>query len=237
MKDLYVFCEGATEQGFVNQVLRPHLYPLGFTNVPTIQVAFSKHHGVVKRGGVRAYGPVRKDILNHTKQRGTSPGVFYTTMIDLYGLPMDFPGRQSNVRDTEDPIPYVEALEAAFGIDIGDRRFIPYLQLHEYETLLFSDPNAFAATFENAEPAIAQLHSIAGSVSSVELIDDGEESAPSKRIIQHLPAYKGRKSSAGPDVAERIGLAVLRAKCLHFDSWIRRLEALEPLPPSTPLPV
>ena len=117
MKELYVFCEGQTEQNFCKQVLAPHLYTHGYTHVATIRVAFSRHKGIVYRGGVLKYEPVRKDILNTMKGRGEA-WVYFTTMLDLYRLPNDFPGKNEYVRIANDPAPYVEALEAAWAADI-----------------------------------------------------------------------------------------------------------------------
>ena len=59
-----------------------------------------------------------------------------------------------------------------------------------------------------------------------DMIDDGIETAPSKRIAAEIPAYASVKASAGPLVAERIGLQTMRAKCCHFGEWIRKLEVL-----------
>ena len=61
---------------------------------------------------------------------------------------------------------------------------------------------------------------------TVEHINDGEQTAPSKRIIRVLPAYEGRKTTAGPDIAEVIGLVKLREKCPHFDNWLKAIERL-----------
>jgi hypothetical protein len=225
VKTLYVFCEGLTEQGFCNRVLAPHLYTVGFLHVPTIRVAFSRHHGVVHRGGVGRYEPLRRDIL-HTLKSRRDRDVFFTSMLDLYRLPRDFPGRTENTRNPDDPRPYIEALEAAFGNDISDLRFVPHLQLHEYETLLYADPEAFRVSFDDCEKAIAALKEIVAAFPTIEHINDGDPTAPSKRIIELLPAYEGLKATAGPDIAELIGLPVLRAKCPHFDAWITRLENL-----------
>jgi hypothetical protein len=123
-------------------------------------------------------------------------------------------------------MPYVEALEEAFRSDISDERFMPYLQLHEYETLIFADPEAMVPWFDDCHKAVARMKAIAASFSSIEQIDDGEATAPSKRIIELLPAYSGRKAVAGPQIAERIGMRVLREKCRHFDAWISKLEGL-----------
>jgi hypothetical protein len=226
MRQLYVFCEGKTEQGFCNQVLRPHLFPQYDGRIATSWIAHSKHHGRVSHGGVPAsYITMRRDIVNTLNSRH-EPNEFFTTMIDLYALPRDFPGKDNHIRDPSNPTPYIEALEKAFGDDIADRRFIPYLQLHEYETLLFADPDAFQIGFENCDREVEQLKAIAASVSNIEHINDGYLTAPSKRINEVIPGYKGRKASAGPDIAEYSGLDIIRAKCPHFDSWLSRLELL-----------
>jgi hypothetical protein len=225
VKTLYVFCEGPTEQGFCKQVLVPHLYSVGFLHVPTIRVAYSWKGGVAHRGGVGRYEPLRKDILNNLKKR-RGKDVHFTTLLDLYGLPSDFPGKDRNVRNANDPTPYVLALEAAFGQDIGDPRFLPYLQLHEYETLLYSDLDAFAIAFENCQNAVEQLKDDVKDFPTIEHINDSQRTAPSKRIIRVLPNYKGRKAVAGPDIAEYIGLARLREKCPHFDAWLKAIEQL-----------
>lgn len=225
MKEIYAFCEGPTEQGFCRQVLSPHLFPGGDGCIHTVKIAHSKHHGKVSRGGVGKYASLRRDIQNTLKQRG-SPDVYFTSLIDLYALPGDFPGRESQTRNPSDPWPYASALEKAFGDDIGDMRFVPHVQLHEYETLLFADPDAFRISFESCDDAVQKLKDIAASHASIEQINDGRGTAPSKRIIDLLPRYDGLKPSAGPDIAAFIGMPVLRAKCRHFDAWVTRLENL-----------
>ena len=152
--------------------------------------------------------------------------MYFTTMIDLYGLPNDFPGKADITRNPNNPRQYCEVLEKAFGGDIEDRRFIPYLQLHEYETLLYSDPDAFTVSFDECDAAIAGLKGIAAEFKDIERINDSEATAPSKRIIGLLDVYGGMKPTAGPDIAEYIGLAKLRELCSHFSDWIGRLEAL-----------
>ena len=61
---------------------------------------------------------------------------------------------------------------------------------------------------------------------SPELIDDGSQTSPSKRIVAEIPEYDGMKVSAGPIVAERIGLPTLRAKCKHFNAWLDQIGSL-----------
>ena len=122
------------------------------------------------------------------------------------------------------PVQRVEFLEQAFADDISDRRFLPYLQLHEYEAYLFSDPGWFGFFYDHRESQIANFQAIANSYATPELINDGEQTAPSKRILTQFPDYA--KAFTGPRMAELIGLDVIRAKCPHFNAWLTRLEKL-----------
>ena len=223
MRELYVFCEGATEQGFCKQVFQRHFLQFDCC-IHAIRIAHSRHHGVIDRGGIGKYETLRFDIQSTIKSRKQNQGVYFTTMIDLYGLPGDFPGRSDQVRNPQNPRPYCEALEQAFAAEIGDDRFVPHLQLHEYETLLYSDPDAFEISFDDCDGAIAGLKKIVAEFQEIERIDDGELTAPSKRIIGLFDAYEGMKVIAGPDIAEYIGLAKLRDHCPHFGDWVHRLE-------------
>jgi len=225
MKQLNVFCEGPTEQGFCVQVLQPHLFPRGDGLIHTLAVGEKDHLHVYGIGRRSKYDRVRKFMHNVIKQR-EGKNVYFTSLFDLYALPNDFPGVATNVRNSADPTPYVLALEEAFRQDVDYYRFVPYLQLHEYETMLFADPEMFRISFENCESEIQQLKTIAASEPSIELIDDGQHTAPSKRIIDTIPEYRGRKTTAGPDIAEAIGITAIRAKCPHVDAWIVQLENL-----------
>lgn len=225
MKCINVFCEGQTEQGFCAQVLQPHLFPNGDGQVFTLAVGEKDYRHIYGIGG-RKYHKIRKFILNTIKHRA-KPNVYFTTLFDLYALPSDFPCMNTTARNPADPAPYVRTLEEAFGADINSFHFLPHLQLHEYETILFSDPDAFAISFENCADAVEQLKTVAASFPSIEHINDGKQTAPSKRIISVLPEYDGRKASAGPDIAEYIGVPAIRRKCPHFDFWLSQLENLQ----------
>jgi hypothetical protein len=225
MARLYFFVEGQTEQTFADTVLKPHLANLEVYMHGPILVAHCRKRGSVHRGGGRNYVPMRNDILRFLKQE-KGDDVFFTTMIDLYGLQANFPGIEEAEKFRSDPQLRVNSLEAACAEDIGDPRFVPYLQLHEFEGLLFSDPSHFRVAYTNSGAQIAILKAIADTVSTPELINDGFTTAPSKRIIAVFPDYKGAKRIVGPQVAESIGLNEIRSKCPHFDDWITKLENL-----------
>jgi hypothetical protein len=225
MARLYLFAEGATEQTFADTLLKPHLANLTVYLHPPVLIAHAKKKGKVHRGGSRKYLPMKNDILRFLKQE-KGGDVFFTTMIDLYGIHAQFPGLSEAEKLRHMPAKRVEALEEAFAKDIGDERFLPYIQLHEFEAYLFSDPTKLRDFYEHHEKQIAALKAIADAHATPELIDDGQHSAPSKRIVAELPDYEDAKSVIGPQVAELIGLNVIRGKCPHFATWLSRLEKL-----------
>lgn len=149
----------------------------------------------------------------------------FTTRMDFYALPNDFPEYEQALRHT-DPFQAVADLERAFKDDIDHHHFIPYIQLHEFEALLFCDPLQFEHLYLDQAREIQNLVSIAKQFQTPEHIDRGQETAPSKRIITQIPEYESQKAFAGSIVAEAIGLDVLRSKCAHFNDWISDIENL-----------
>jgi len=225
MPRLYLFAEGTTELTFADTVIKPHLANFGVYLHPPVLIAHARKKGRVHRGGGRKYIPMKNDIIRFLAQE-KGEDVFFTTMIDLYAIHADFPGLTEAEKLRHTPYTRVEALEQAFLDDIGDGRFVPYIQLHEYEAYLFSDPAWFGYFYDHHSRQIAAIKAIADNHDSPELIDDGPNSAPSKRIIAELPDYEDAKAAIGPQVAELIGLDVIRGKCPHFAAWVSRLEML-----------
>lgn len=206
-------------------MLKSHLANLGLYLQPPVLIAHARKKGRVHRGGGRKYVPMKNDIQRFLAQE-KGEDVFFTTMIDLYAIHIEFPGLTEAEKLRHIPPRRVEALEQAFAKDINDNRFIPYIQLHEYEAYLFSDPTWFRFFYDRHEKQIASLKAIADGYTTPELIDDGQLSAPSKRIIAEFPDYEDAKPTVGPQVAELIGLDMIRSKCPHFAAWLSRLENL-----------
>ncbi len=225
MARLYLFVEGSTEQTFANTVLSPHLAALGVFLQPAVQIAHARRRGIPHRGGGRKYLPMRNDIERFTKQEKDND-VYFSTIIDLYALAPEFPGLNEAEKFRHDPYQRVRSLQDAWQADLPDRRFIPFIVLHEFEAYLFSKPEEFSLFYPEGISQVANLREIADSVQSPELINDGQHTAPSKRIIGAFPDYGRSKAAIGPQVADLIGLKLIRYCCPHFDSWIKRLESL-----------
>lgn len=225
MVRLYLFAEGQTEQTFADTLIKPHLAQHEVFMHPPRLIAHAKKKGHVHRGGGRNYAPMKNDILRSLKQ-DRNPDVFFTTMIDLYAIHPDFPGLAESESLRQNPTKRVEFLEQCFTKDINDHRFIPYIQLHEYEAYLFADPTCFEYLYDHHTKEIEALKAIADQYQTPELINDGLQTAPSKRIITQFPDYRKSKHAFGSQLAELIGLQVIRSRCHHFNAWLSRLESL-----------
>lgn len=210
--ELSVLCEGATEYNFVTLVLAPHLR--GFQ-------VFARP--VNLGGGVKKFDRFRRSMkLEVGRARGHR---YFTTMIDLYALP-EFPGdrRADGLRGVD----RAQRIEAAMAEEFNSPNFLPYIQVHEFEALMFVDLEVLPAAFPDdrkVQGAPALLRQAVGSLAPEEINDD-PATAPSKRLIRVIPTYGQFKSVVGPELARQIGLPRLRKDCPHFDAWVGRLEQL-----------
>jgi hypothetical protein len=217
---LHAVVEGQTEETFVNNVLSPELGAQEiFVDVHRVTTGRLKRN--VFRGGISKYGQLKTDLDLWMKQ-DQNPDAWFTTMIDFYALPPDFPGYDNCMR-RGDAVKRVECIEEQMLSDLSShRRFIPYIQLHEFEALLFSEPQKFEVAFPDRPRVTQKLTEIRNEFPTPEHINDGPDLAPSKRILSLLPGY--RKPVAGLQVIQQIGLAKLRRECAHFNSWIAKIE-------------
>ena len=224
MKRLHITAEGQTEESFVNNTLKQHLASHG-VYADVRRVLTGKKHGKLYRGGMTNYAKAKNDIVRWLKEEQGNGDVAFSTMFDLYALPEDFPGF-AEAKRLNNPYQKVAAIEEAFARDIDDYRFIPYIQLHEFEALLFVNPQLFEIEYFDTPEAIDELQKIAEKFANPELIDQGPETAPSKRIIKVLPDYENNKPAVGSMIAHEIGIDELRKACAHFNEWLAKLEQL-----------
>jgi hypothetical protein len=229
MVRLYFYVEGQTEQGYAARVLRPHLAGFGVQVMGAVLAASGRKHGHVSRGGGRRYQPMRKNLGNLLRQDARADARF-TTMFDLYALHDGFPGWDEAEKQRHIPRERVLTLERAFAADVGDHRFIPHIQLHEFETILLCQPSHFALVYEDSGAGIAALQAAVAAATSPELVNDAETTAPSKRIISQFPQYNGQKTTIGVELAHCVGIDTTRSLCAHFDRWLKTLESLGPSP-------
>ncbi|SEF49144.1 DUF4276 family protein [Nitrosomonas ureae] len=215
---LYITVEGQSERKFADDVLQPYFASFSI-EVKTRVVLTNRKLG--KRGGILDFEKIRNDLLR-LMHEDYKPEARFTTMIDLYALPHEFPGWEDAQKKML-PMERVQILESALKKEMGDQRFLPYIQLHEFETLLYCDLMQLQQRISGTETAFAALSKEVKHLNP-EDINEGRETAPSKRIIKHVPIYERLKVRVGAPAATAIGLPILRNKCPHFNSWISQLE-------------
>ena len=222
MSQVYVICEGQTELSFVTEVLSPYLAAQQMYLTPS-EIGTS-----AKKGGNVTYERVLAD-LKPMLLAGNQP--FCTTLVDYYGLPESFPGKRDadnivNLKDKADCIYTALLTQLATDNRLNEfmlRRFVPYVQMHEFEGLLFSDPAAFARAIgkPSLEPEFARIRN---AFATPEHIDNSPSTAPSKRVAKFADDYE--KSTMGTLAALEIGLDTIRQSCPLFSAWLDKLAAL-----------
>ena len=204
MARLAISVEGETEEEFVKEALTIHLQSRGIYATPVLLGRARRR----RQGG----GNVTIDRLAREMQHLRNSFDAVTSLVDFYG----FRGK-----GTRSPDVLVQAIHDRIG-RFDDESVFPYVQVHEFEGLLFADVDAFQTVFQDAP--VDDLRSIRSTFDTPEDINDNTMTAPSKRIGKLIRDY--RKRLHGPLLAVEIGLERIRSECARFDAWLRRLESL-----------
>ena len=211
MKTVIIICEGETEEEFCKTLLSQYLQ-----GVCRIEVRLL--------GGNCKWERIKNFAEKALKQQKTA---VVTTFFDYYGVKTkNFPNwtkslnfNKANVRDRIDLLE-VGMLEA---IDNNlSYRFIPYIQMHEFESFLFNNIEVFDDNFNQNEFNRTELLTLLNDFPDPEMINQGTETSPSHRLIKILSSYD--KIVYGNILAEMIGIDNIRKKNKHFNDWIKRLK-------------
>lgn len=174
--EVIAIVEGKTEQIFIERILAPYL---GCKNIGMRATQVSKPG---QKGGDVRFSRVKQDLGLHLKQRSDT---FVTTFIDYYGT-KEWPGLDS-VPPQALPAQIAETINEAtkaqvaalFSDQHSARRFIPFITVHEFEALLFSDARILASQIGVSESMVEEVISECG---SPEAINNNPQTAPSKRL-------------------------------------------------------
>ncbi len=177
MNPIYVLCEGKTEQNFVNQILGEYLYnKYQIERIYGIMANTSKN----AKGGSLSYSRYKNEVQDLLKREENA---IITSLIDYYKLQTDFPDytaiQSTNIQDKAEK---VSQLEQSIARDIKHKRFLPYIQLHEFEALLFSSINGFDNLVGLDLKKKKQIEKIITSYHNPEYINDGQDTHPSARL-------------------------------------------------------
>ncbi len=218
MNRIIIICEGQTEREFCKTILSPYFSTLGIhIQAPLIRRSM---------GGIVKWEHLEKQINLHLKGDTTA---YVTTLLDYYGLNEKHEFPEWEAAKTElDKSKRMEILENGM-LDAVDKnysyRFLPYIQLHEFEGLLFNDINVFYEQIPEKElKGTEELKDTFKEFKNPELINDNKETAPSTRLGRIILGYD--KVVYGSLIAEAIGLEKLRKKSPRFNEWLSKIEQI-----------
>lgn len=214
-----VVVEGKTEEIFIKVLIAPYLASKGIYLVPTI---ISKSG---QKGGDVKFERAKKDIKNFLYQ---SHNAFVTTLIDYYGV-KEWPGIES-AKTVAEPKEIANIINSATKEVLSrelskiniEEKFIPYIAVYEFESLLFSDPEILKRNLVEKDDLI---NAVIKSFGEPERINNSPETAPSKLLDQWYKTGEFPKTTLGIKIAKEIGIAKMREKCPLFNKWISQMES------------
>lgn len=215
MKRMIVICEGQTEQEFVRTTLQNYLES---------KSVYLEHPLVKKsKGGIAPWKDIKDQIEKHLKQEKDA---FVTTLLDYYGIYEfhQFPSWQQ-AHQIQDKNQRLDLLEEAMKNDIDANlrdRFIPFLLLHEFEALVFSDKDCILKQLSPNDINISELDKVFNNFSNPEDINSGKQTSPSHRLLNIIKGY--HKIVYGNIIIGEIGIDRIRNKALRFNNWLNILE-------------
>lgn len=211
---LIIVVEGKTEEEFVNEMLKPYFYSSGFYDITAIKIQTSKGF----KGGFVNYQHLKRDILRLLQE----PNTLVTTFVDYFRIPSNLPD-YDNCMKLIHVGNRITCLEASMKNDVGfEGRFIPYIQQHEFESLLFTRSESFS-TYYDAK-VVAAIEKVVVQYDNPEDINDSPNTAPSKRLLSIISNYK--KVTDGNLIALETGIEQILAKCPRFRTWIEKLSSV-----------
>ena len=217
MRHLHILCEGQTEEMIASDVLEPHFSSADAYVTWSVLTTKRPAGSAAFKGGVSTWPKLQRELRLLLHDSSTT---VLTTLLDYYAFPAEAPGMGD--RPHGSPHERVRHVESALAKAVGDMRFVPHLVLHETETWVLADCRRLGEVMGEPGPA-AELQRIVHLESGPELVNDGVDTAPSKRILSAYPQYA--KTIDGPLVIAEIGLDAIRSTCPHADDWLRELES------------
>ncbi len=202
--------EGQSEDEFCKQILVPYFQERGIQLTSIIVETKREKCGVKYKGGCINLDRVKSEVSK------LLPSFDYvTTFYDLYGF-----GKIDDISADE--------LEHKMAELFKSRKFIPYIQKYEFETLLFSEPLYYGDYFDNPQATLDIQEIVSSCGGNIEEINNSKETAPSKRMMKFFDDYDEGfdKVFHGYSIIEEIGLQKVLEECPRFSKWVEKIELL-----------
>jgi hypothetical protein len=171
------------------------------------------------KGGDVKYDRLKHNIDNLLKRE---QDILVTTFLDFFRLVNDYP-KFAEAQAIQNKIKRVDFLEQALTDAIDNNRFIPYIQLHEFEGLLFAARDGFEFLPDIQDASLKGLLLAVNEKENPEELNDGELTAPSKRLERLIPGFDKNKPFYGSIISEVNTITPVLARCLRFRNWLETL--------------
>jgi hypothetical protein len=217
VRHLHILCEGQIEEMIASDVLESHFSDEDVYVTWSVLTTKRPAGGPAFKGGVSTWPKLQRELRLLLRDSSTT---VLTTLLDYYAFLAEAPGMAG--RPQGSPHDRVRHVETALAKAVDDVRFIPHLVLHETEAWVLADCRRLGEVMGDPGPA-AELDRIVHLESGPELVNDGVDTTPSKRIMSAYPQYA--KTIDGPLVVAEAGIDAIRGTCPHADDWLREIEA------------
>jgi len=217
MGRVIIIAEGQTEEKFVKEIMTPYFHRKGVYGglevmiIPTKTTASGKRH----KGG-----DITSDKVIEWSKKLLRSKATVTTFLDYYGIDSNFIGYKESLLKNN-ILEKKECIENALKNEITSSKFKPYIQMYEFEGLLFSDVDEFE-WIDLDKSMIPPLKAEVESFETPEHVNNSQQTAPSKRIEKYYPQYG--KVIDGNLIADVIGIEKIKEKCPLFKGWIEMIE-------------
>lgn len=218
MKRLDIIVEGPSEREFISQCFAPYLERLGLINAYEVSPIVI-HTKSTYRGGMTKYSQLKDDIRHSLSS--INQQLVVSMMVDFFRLPTNVP-RPNNYNELASDKDKADAIQQCIYDDINDIRFIPYIQLHEFEAFLFTNRAGFEYCYGTADKRCNLLYDIINQYDNPEDINSSPSGAPSKRMLSIIREYN--KVADGNLIIMQNGMDSILNKCPRFRQWVEIIQ-------------
>jgi hypothetical protein len=219
MYNIFLIVEGDTEESFYKNVFQEHYkgrIVFSVTKMPSKRNLY-KRDG---KGGRVSYQTFLDSMKRYLSSATHCQKIIF--IYDYYGLDKTFKDHFNGSENTLDL--KIESIKKRLESAVANHKFSIFLQVHEFEALLFSNPEVIANHFNDPIKVGKLTQQLEAVNYNPELINDNIKTAPSKRLIELFPQFEYGKTSDGVIIASKIGIQKMKEMCPHFRNFCESLE-------------
>ena len=226
MSNITFICEGQSEKNLVEHILAPYWESKGCSISCSVIILGAGNPCNKGTGGDVTFERLKVDLSSAFGADNIDS--YFTTIFDFYELHGPWPGKnfageisalEKVVRVENESKENLKMLYLSLPIE---NKFIPYFMLHEYDSLLFTNP-ADITNITKARSATEALQNILHEFNS-KPEEINTTLSPSQRLVRAKANYS--KTLHAHRIMQSIGVDEVRMACPHFNDLMTKLETL-----------